>query len=149
MPAVCAVTDVAGGAALSRHGDEAGNEAVVAVAVHGRWEAHGGGPHASVGERECHSLGEASPAGGGGCVGYVVLGGDRAGLEAGQAGGDDQRRSEPAKAAPNASIASPSASVAVATSPENISSCLKARWMTASAPAAAPPRVPRSSSEPR
>jgi len=69
---------------------------VVAVAVRRRRQAHGSGAHAPAGEGKSRPLGAAapdaaSPAGGGGGVGHIVLGRERPRGQASQAGGDDQR----------------------------------------------------------
>ena len=76
---------------LTQEDDEARDEPEVAVPVHRRRKAHGGGANAAAGEGERRPLGEAAPAGRRGGVRHVVLGREFAGLKTGQAGGDDQR----------------------------------------------------------
>ncbi len=88
-PAVLAVADVARGAVAAVGVDDPGDEAVVAGAVDRGCEADAHRPHAPLGEREQGQLRGGARAH---LIGrHVLLGGDPAGLQAGDARGDGER----------------------------------------------------------
>ena len=94
-PAVAALLDVGGRAGRAIGRDDHRDEAVVALPMHGRGEAHADRTHPALGERERCPLVEDAPARPGGWLGHVALGGQRAGPQAGNPRGDRQRPIRP------------------------------------------------------